>query len=64
MCVSLCVSAAVVFSADYLAVCQASWDLSLEGKKIQLLKKSNQFICCNLVLIHYVALFCFSGVCL
>ncbi len=28
--------AAVVFSADYVAACQASWDLYLEGKKIQL----------------------------
>ncbi len=31
--------AAVVLSADHLATCQASWDLYLEGKEIQLLKK-------------------------
>lgn len=31
--------AAVVLSADYLAGCQVSSDLYLEGKKIQLLKK-------------------------
>lgn len=51
--------AALVFSADYLAVCQASWDLYLEGKKIQLLKKWKHFICCNLVLIHSATSFCF-----